>query len=102
MFCNPDYLIIGDIMHEREQRLLTSKLVRVFYGGHGRQVDASNISPSGARLAGLRQLPIGALLTLHYGDLRIEAKVAWCDGRFTGVEFLTMLSPEKFLAFQIG
>lgn len=79
-------------MRYREMRIPCDTEIVVTLGDEVRRARFVNISPSGARLTGLGQVPEGAVVTLRHLGRSWIARVAWCRDGQVGLRFPVSLS----------
>ena len=72
----------------REARLTTFRTIQVSSGGYRYEGIVRNISPRGALIEGLWNVPPGTVLTLEFGAEQIfDAEARWSAGNRVGVKF---------------
>ncbi|RYE79295.1 MAG: PilZ domain-containing protein [Hyphomicrobiales bacterium] len=72
----------------REPRLTTFRTIQVGSGGYQYEGIVRNISPRGALIEGLWNVPPGTPLTLEFGaDHIFDAEARWSAGNRVGVKF---------------
>ena len=87
-------------MRHRQPRFAADIEVRVECDGSLSRTRLVNVSPSGARLAGLGTLPPGELVVLSYLNARVRARVVWSNERQMGVAFIRPLSQAEVNALR--
>ena len=92
------------VEHRRGQRMATAMWIRLGSGGAELGMgNLANVSFSGAFLETSLQLPVSANITLEpltsagvaLDDMKMTARVARVDRRGLGIEWHTMLTPER-------
>ena len=72
----------------REPRLTVFRTIQVASGGYQYEAIVRNMSPHGALVEGLWNVPVGTPLTLEFGpDQSIDAEARWSAGNRVGVKF---------------
>lgn len=60
-------------------------------------VKVSNVSASGALVAGRGLPPQGARIIFRRNEVAVEGRISWADGHLAGVEFSEVLVVEELL-----
>ena len=72
----------------RAPRLTIFRTIQVASGGHQYEAIVRNMSPRGALIEGLWNVPPGTVLTLEFGaDQTFDAEARWSAGNRVGVKF---------------
>lgn len=84
-------------MRYRDHRLLCDCEVAILAGGRRIRAQMRNVSPGGARLRGLDELPPGTRLTLDLHASQPRASVVWARRGMTGIRFDRPLTRSELL-----
>jgi hypothetical protein len=87
-------------MRYREPRFVSDVQVRVESFGVQHRARLVNISPSGARLAGLHTLARGQPVVIFHLTSQVHARVMWSNASQTGVAFTRQLSQAEVNAIR--
>jgi hypothetical protein len=72
----------------REPRRTMLRSIRLTHGAHAYDARIRNISPGGALIEGLSDVPAGTVFSLAFGDgYTVEAACRWSSANRMGVEF---------------
>lgn len=83
----------------REPRLTTFRTIQVASGGHQYEAIVRNMSPRGALIEGLWNVPTGTALRLEFGPGAVlEAQARWSTGNRVGVQFAEAVEVETLIA----
>ena len=83
----------------REPRLTTFRTIQVGSGGHQYEAIVRNMSPRGALIEGLWNVPMGTALRLEFGPgVVLEAQARWSIGNRVGVQFSGAIEVETLIA----
>ncbi|MBA3941766.1 MAG: diguanylate cyclase [Sphingopyxis sp.] len=82
----------------RAPRLRTFRAIQVASGGYDYEAIVRNISPRGALVEGLWNVPTGTTLQLHFGaGLVLEAQARWSAENRVGVQFAEAVDVETLI-----
>ncbi len=82
----------------REPRVTTFRTIHVASGGYQYEAIVRNMSPRGALIEGLWNVPPGTPLRLEFGgDQRFDAEARWSEGNRVGVKFAMAVDMESLL-----
>ncbi len=82
----------------RAPRLRTFRTISVASGGHDYEAIVRNISPRGALIEGLWNVPTGTALQLHFGPgLTLDAQARWSTENRVGVQFAEAVDVETLI-----
>ena len=82
----------------REPRLTIFRTIQVASGGHQYEAIVRNMSPRGALIEGLWNVPPGTPLTLEFGaDQAFNAESRWSTGNRVGVKFAEAIDMDALL-----
>lgn len=87
----------------REPRLTIFRTIQVASGGYQYEAIVRNMSPRGALVEGLWNVPTGTRLTLDFGaDQRLDAEARWSEANRVGVRFAAAVDIDALLASKPG
>jgi len=87
----------------REPRLTTFRTIQVDSGGHQYEAIVRNMSPRGALIEGLWNVPPGTALTLEFGpDQSIVAEARWSADNRVGVQFAVAVDMDNLIGPKIA
>jgi diguanylate cyclase (GGDEF)-like protein len=87
----------------REPRLTTFRTIQVDSGGHQYEAIVRNMSPRGALVEGLWNVPPGTALTLAFGqDRSIAAEARWSAENRVGVRFDVAVNMEDLIGPRVA
>jgi len=87
----------------REPRLTTFRTIQVGSGGHQYEAIVRNMSPRGALIEGLWNVPPGTPLTLEFGPEQVfNAEARWSSGNRAGVKFAVAVDIEELIGPKIA
>jgi hypothetical protein len=82
----------------REPRVTIFRTIHVASGGYQYEAIVRNMSPRGALVEGLWNVPPGTRLTLEFGgDHRFDAEARWSQGNRVGVKFAAAVDLDALL-----
>ena len=82
----------------RAPRLTTFRTIQVLSGGYRYEAIVRNISPRGALVEGLWNVPPGTPLTLVFGpDQLLDAQARWSGGNRVGVQFAIAVNIDELI-----
>ncbi|MDP3781290.1 MAG: EAL domain-containing protein, partial [Sphingopyxis sp.] len=85
----------------REPRLTIFRTIQVASGGHQYEAIIRNMSPGGALIEGLWNVPPGTRLTLEFGaDQAFDVEARWSDSNRVGVKFAEAVDMEALLGLK--
>ena len=87
----------------REPRLTTFRTIQVESGGHKYEAIVRNMSPRGALIEGLWNVPPGTALTLEFGpDQTIAAEARWSADNRVGVRFAVAVDMDALVVAKVA